>query len=233
MKYLNQRLSAAMWARVLLLWLTLSIGALVVGGIALGLGQFIQGNIRTELSAQQISFSAEDQLSDEERQIPGLVENAGQPVTTGNQAQVYSELIALHMRESAEEAGYPGAVYATLGGAQREMRAAVAAATESGDATALEEAQAGLTAVTNLRNSMLTGSNLRGNLLSAYGWDNVATGVTAAAGFILVLAVVFFVLFFYEWRRGHLAPTEARSSDPAWDRENQGAISGQFTPERA
>jgi hypothetical protein len=209
MKYLNHRLSAAMWSRVLLLWLTLGIGALVVGGIAVGLGRFVQDNIRTELTAQQISFSAEDQLSDEERQIPGIVENAGQPVTTGNQARIYSELIGLHMREAAEAAGYPGAVYATLGGVQREFRAAVATATESGDETALAEAQEGLTTVTNLRNTMLTGSNLRGNLLSAYGWDNVATGVLAAGAVILVLAVVFFVLFVYEWRRGHLPPTEA------------------------
>ena len=114
------------------------------------------------------------------------------------------------MRESAEEAGYPGAVYATLGGAQRELRAAVAAATESGDQTALEQAQADLVTVTNLRNSMLTGSNLRGNLLSAYGWDNVATGITVAGAVMLVLAVVFFVLFFYEVRRGHLPATEVR-----------------------
>jgi hypothetical protein len=209
MKYLNHRLSAAMWTRVLLLWFALAVGALVVGGIAFGMGRFIQDNIRTELTAQQISFNAEDQLSDEERRIPGLVENAGQPVATGNQARVYSELIALHMREAAEEAGYPGTVYATLGGIQRELRAAVATATESGDEAATEQAQADLTAVTNLRNTMLTGSNLRGNLLSAYGWDNVATGVISAGAFILVLAVVFFILFVYEWRRGHLPPTEA------------------------
>ncbi len=209
MKYLNHRLSAAMWSRVLLLWLTLGIGALVLGGIAFGLGRFVQDNIRNELAAQQISFSPAEGLSDEERQIPGIIENAGQPLTTGNQAKVYSESIGLHMRESAEEAGYPGAAYATLGGAQREFRAAVTAATEAGDDAALEEAQAGLTTVTNLRNSMLTGSNLRGNLLSAFGWDNVGTGVTAAGAFILVLALGFLVLFFYEQRRGHLAPTEA------------------------
>jgi hypothetical protein len=209
MKYLNLRLSAAMWARVLLLWLALAFGSLVVGGIALGLGNFIQGNIRDELASQQISFSAADGLTDEEKAIPGIVENAGQPVTTGNQAKVYSELIALHMSNSAEGAGYPGAVYATLGGAQREFRAAVTAATEAGDDAALAEAQEGLTAVTNLRNTMLTGSNLRGNLLSAYGWDNVATGVTAAGAFILALSLVFFVLFFYEWQRGHLPATEA------------------------
>jgi hypothetical protein len=198
-----------MWSRVLILWLTLGIGALVVGGIALGLGRFIQDNIRNELIAQQITFSPAEGLSDAERAIPGIVENAGQPLTTGNQARVYSDYIGLHMREAAEEAGHPGAAYATLGGVQRELRAAVAAATESGDEAAIEEAQAELTAVTNLRNTMLTGNNLRGNLLSAFGWDNVATGVTAAGVVILVLAVVFFVLYVYELRRGHLPPTEA------------------------
>jgi hypothetical protein len=209
MTYLNHRLSAAMWSRVLLLWFALGIAALVAGGIGLGLGRFIQGNIRDELSAQQISFTAEDQLSDAEREVPGVVENAGKPVTTGNQAKVYSELIALHMRNAAEEAGYPGAVYATLGKTQRELRAAVAEATESGDEAAIEQAEADLAAVTNLRNTMLTGSNLRGNLLSAYGWDNVATGVTVSGAVVLVLAAMFFGLFFYEWRHGHLPPAEA------------------------
>jgi hypothetical protein len=209
MKYLSHRLSAAMWARVLLLWLALGVGSLVVGGIAFGLGRFVQDNVRTELAAQQITFGAEDQLSEEERQIPGLVENAGQPVTNGNQAQIYAELIGLHMREAAEEAGYPGAAYATLGRVQRELRAAVATAREAGDETAIAEAEANLTAVTNLRNTMLTGSNLRGNLLSAFGWDNVATGVTTAAIVVLVMAVMFFGLLIYEWQRGHLPPTEA------------------------
>jgi hypothetical protein len=209
MKYLGSRLSAAMWARVLVLWLTLAVGALVVGGVALWLGGFIQDNIRTELTSQQITFNAADKLSDEEKQLPGIVENAGLPLTTGNQAQAYAGLMALHMEGAAEGAGYPGATYATLGGVQRELRAKVDAATKAGDQAAIDKAQADLTAVTNLRNTMLTGSNLRGNLLSAYGWDNVATGIKAAGAFILVLALVFFVLFIYEWRRGHLPPTEA------------------------
>jgi hypothetical protein len=208
MKFLNQRLSAAMWSRVLLLWITLAIGALVVGGVAIWLGGFIQGNIRTELSTQQITFSAADKLTEEELAIPGMAENAGLPLTTGNQAKVYSELIGLHMQHSAEDAGYPGAVYATLGGIQREFRAAVAAAKEAGDTAAEEEAQASLTAVTNLRNTMLTGSNLRGNLLSAYGWDNVATGIMATGVVVVVLAAVFALLFVFELRRGHLPATE-------------------------
>jgi hypothetical protein len=212
MKYLSHRLSAAMWARVLLLWIMLGVISLVVGGTLLGLGQFVQTNIRSELAAQQITFSEADGLSDAERAIPGVVENAGLPLTTGNQAKVYSEYIGLHLHESAEEAGYPGAAYATLGGPQRELRAAVAEATKAGDEAAIEQAEADLAAVTGLRNSMLTGATLRGNLLSAYGWDNVATGVLGAGAVTLVLTLVFFVLFVYELRRGHLAPTEELSS---------------------
>src|SRR5215468_2766892 len=166
MKYLSNRLSAAMWARVLVLWLTLCIGSLVVGGVALWLGGFIQGNIRNELTSQQISFTAADKLTDEEKQLPGIVENAGLPLTTGNQAQAYAGLMALHLQEAADGAGYPGATYATLGGIQRDVKAQVDAATKSGDKAALDKAQADLTTVTNLRNTMLTGSNLRGNLLS-------------------------------------------------------------------
>lgn len=208
MKYLSHRLSAAMWSRVLLLWLVLAIGALVVGGAAVGLGLFVQDNVRTELASQQISFTAAEQLTDAERALPGVVENAGLPLTTGNQAQIYANLIGLHMSNSAEEAGFPEASYASLGGIQRELRAAVAAATEAGDEEALAQAQADLTAATNLRNTMLTGNTLRGTLLSAYGWDNVAMGVIAAGAGIVVLSVVFFVLFIYELRRGHLPATE-------------------------
>ena len=208
MKYLGNRLSAAMWARVLLLWLTLFVGAIVVSGIAVWLGGFIQGNIRTELTSQQISFSAADKLTEEEKALPGVVENAGLPLTTGNQAKAWAGLIGLHVQESAESAGYPGATYATLGGIQRELKAKVEEAKKSGDQAAIDKAQADVTAVTNLRNTMLTASTLRGNLLSAYGWDNVATGILATGAFIPVLALVFLVLFIYELRHGHLPATE-------------------------
>lgn len=209
MKYLSHRLSAAMWARVLLLWLMLSVGAVVVGGIALWLGSFMHSNVRAELESQQITFTAEDRLSDAEREIPGAIENAGEPLVTGNQAQVYANIIGLHMRQAAEAAGYPGEVYATLGGVQRELRTALAEATESGDEAAIAEAQANLDAVNNLRNTMLTGNNLRGNLFSAYGWDNVATGITVAGAAVILLGIVFFGLFLYERSRGHLPPTQA------------------------
>jgi hypothetical protein len=208
MSYLSHRLSAAMWARVLILWLTLAIAALLVGAFAIGMGLFIRSNIRAELTSQQISFPAAEALTEREREIPGMVANAGLPLETGNQAKVYSEYILLHMMEGAEEAGYPGASYATLGGPQRELRAEIAAAREANDEEAAAEAQARLDTVTQLRNTMLTGSTLRGNLLSAFGWDNVGVGVIAAGALICVLSLVFFLLFVFERRRGHLPPTQ-------------------------
>lgn len=207
MSYLSHKLSAAMWARVLVLWLTLGIAALVIGVFAIGMGMFIRSNIYAELSSQQISFPTVENMTEDEKAIPGIIENAGLPLSTGAQARVYSEYILLHMTHSAEEAGFPGAAYATLGGAQREARAAVAAAQEANDEEALATAQAQLDAVNGLRNTMLTGSNLRGNLLSAFGWDSVGLGVIAVGGLIVVLALVFFVLFFMERSRGHLPVT--------------------------
>lgn len=209
MSYLSHRLSAAMWARVLVLWLTLAIAALVLGVFVVGMGMFIRGNIHEELTSQQISFPPAENLSEQEQQLAGMVEYAGQPLANGNQAKAYAEYIMLHMQQAAEGAGYPGAAYATLGQPQRELRAEVAAAREANDEEALAEAQEQLDAVTQLRNTMLTGSNLRGNLLSAYGWDNVGLGVIVAGVFICVLALAFFLLFIFEQRRGHLPPTDA------------------------
>lgn len=210
MDNLSRPLSPAMWARALLMWGVLTLGALLLGIAAIWMGFFIRDNIQDELQAQQISFPAEENLTDAERAIDGMEENAGEQLDTGSEAKVYSEYILLHMNESAEEAGYPGATYATLGSVQRELRAEVQSAQEAGDEAALEEAQAELDEVTQLRNTMLTGSNLRGNLLSAYGWGNVGDGVLYIGIGILVLALIFALLFLFEWRKGYLRESETQ-----------------------
>jgi hypothetical protein len=216
MKNLTLRLSAAMWARVLVLWLILAVGSLVVGGIAVGMGKYIQDNVHTVLSSQQISFSTADKMADVEKAIPGMVDNAGLPLTTGNQAQVYSNLIALHIKEAADntklsdgKTTLSGATYATLGSTVNALKATLATVTKAGDATAIAAAQSDVDKASGLRATMLTGNTLIGTLLSAYGWDNVGTGVTIAGIAIMVLAVVFFVLFIFEWRRGHLPAATA------------------------
>ena len=207
--YLKNQLSAAMWGRVQLLWLALTAVALGMGIFLIWMGGFVHSNVSDELSAQQITFSAADSLTDEEKAIDGLVANAGKALETGDQAKVYSELILLHMSEAADGAGFPGATYSTLGGEQRTLRAALATAKEGTDQAAIDAAQAQLDSVTALRNTMLTGSNLRASLLSAYGWDNVGFGVTIAGWVVVAMSVVFFLLFIFERRRGHLAPVAA------------------------
>lgn len=210
MDYLKRPLSPAMWARALFLWGTLALAALIIAVAAIWMGLFIRSNVEDELAAQQISFPAEERLTDAERQIDGILDYAGQPLRTGDQARVYSEYILLHMNESATEAGYPGATYATLGTPQRELRAEVQAAQDAGDQAALEDAEARLAEVNALRNSMLTGSNLRGNLLGAYGWGNVGNGVLYVGIGILFIAAIFALLLFFEWRRGHLPEESGR-----------------------
>lgn len=210
MEYLKRPLSPAMWARALLLWGVLAVAALILGIAAIWLGTFINGNVEDELEAQQITFPTEDRLTDAERAIDGMVENAGEPLRTGEQARIYSEYILLHMNESAATAGYAGATYATLGTPQRELRAEVQAAQDAGDEAALEAAEAELNQVNTLRNTMLTGSNLRGNLLSAYGWGNVGNGVMIAGIAVLLIGLIFALLFVMEWRRGHLPEESPR-----------------------
>lgn len=208
MSYLKNQLSAAMWGRVQALWIALAVSALGLGIFVVWMGGFVNDNVRDELVSQQITFGAAENLSDEEKAIPGILDNAGKPLETGDQAKVYSEYILLHMTESATETGYPGATYATLGPVQRTLRADLAAAKEAGDQAKVDETQAKLDAVTALRNTMLTGSNLRASLLSAYGWDNVGFGVRIAGWAIIALGAVFFLLFVFERRRGHLPPVQ-------------------------
>ena len=199
--YLNRRLSAAMWGRVLLLWIVLGLAALAMGIFMVWMGGFVQDNVRDELRSQQITFPTDDRMTEPERAIDGMVDHAGERLTTGEQARVYSDYILLHMEESATEAGYPGATYATLGGPQRELRTRVT----EGD----QSAQAELDKVTQLRNTMQTGSNLRGNLLQAYGWDQVGTNVKIAGYLFFVLCLVFVALLVFEVKRGHLPANES------------------------
>lgn len=217
LQYLKRPLSPAMWARALLLWGILALGALLLGIAALWMGSYIKDNVTDELAAQQITFPAADQLTDEERAIDGMEAHAGEALDTGDEAKIYSEYILLHLHEAADNAGYPGATYATLGPVQRDLRTQVQQAHDAGNQQAEQAAQAELDTVTTLRNTMLTGSNLRANLLSAYGWDNVGTGVLVVGVGILVLALIFALLYLFEWRRGHVpeAVTAAVPGDPA------------------
>jgi hypothetical protein len=181
-----------------------SVGGLLFAALILVLGLVLQNQanfakdyVTNQLSAQQINFTPEENLSGEQDAAGGecLIKYAGQPLTTGKQSECYAnQYIAFHMAESATEAGFEGATYATLGGPQRELRGELAAATEAGEPT--EAIQEQLDAVNGLRDTMFRGETLRGLLLTTYGFsifgDRAALAATVcfiAAGLLALLSI--------------------------------------------
>jgi hypothetical protein len=166
---------------------------LVLGLVAWNEANFAKHNVEQQLSAQQIFFKDADKLTESERTVPGLVQYAGQQLTTGEQAQAYAGMIALHLEEQAKNAGYPGATYASIGTVQTELRTNVAAAQQANDPQ-LPELQKRLTAVNNLRDNQFRGETLRGMLLTSYGFsilgERAALAATVAFGIAAVAALL-------------------------------------------
>jgi hypothetical protein len=185
--------------------LAFSIGGLLFAALLMVLGlvlnnqaSFADDYVSTQLAAQQINFTPEENLSGEQ-DAPGgecLVTYAGQLMTTGKMAECYAnQYIAFHMAGSATEAGFPGATYASLGGPQRELRTQLQEATDAGQPT--EEIQAQLDEVNGLRDTMFRGETLRGLLLTTYGFsifgERAATAALVcfiAAGLLALLSIV-------------------------------------------
>ena len=201
-----------MRVRVLILWGALALGELIVGAIALYEGAFVRDNVEEQLAAQQIEFTPADQLTEQEQnRDPCLTEHGGRLLENGDQARCYANhYILLHMEESAASAGYPDATFATLGTEQRRLRAALQAASQEQKA----ELQRQLDAVTTLRNTMQTGSTLRGQLLNAWGWDTFGQGVIIGGVVAVLGALLFAALFVFELTRG-AAPVRDATSDDA------------------
>jgi len=173
---------------------------LAVLGIAISSQyQFATDYAKTELSAQKIVFTAADKLTDEEKTWKAgsacLVSFAGQTMETGAQAECYAKYyIALHMENSAKNAGFPGATYATLGGIRTDLSAQIAAAKAKGDTTGAADIQKKLDTATSLRTTMQTGETLRGLLLTVYGFSVIGEKAALAANIIFGLAVLMVVL---------------------------------------
>jgi hypothetical protein len=166
---------------------------LLVGGLVLTANaNFANTYVHDQLSAQQITFTAAEELSDEERANACLVEYAGQPLTTGKQAECYANnYIGLHLRTGGGDLA--GLTYAQLGAVVGERRAAVEAATET-DAPNLEELQADLATANARRDTVFKGETLRGLLLTSYGFSELGAKAAIAATVVYVGAALMFLL---------------------------------------
>ena len=124
-----------------------------------------------------------------------LVKYAGQPLTTGKQAECYAnDFIGLHVKSIAD-----GQTYADLGAPQAALTAQVKTATAAND-PALPALQKQLTAITAQRDRLFKGETLRGLLLTSFGFsvfgvkgEQVATVAYIVAGLLPLLSIAGFV----------------------------------------
>ena len=175
--------------------LALAALLLVLGLVMSSNASFAKGYVKDQLSQQNITFPASDALSPEEQQSACLVRYAGQPLTTGKQAECYAnDFIGLHVKSIAD-----GQTYADLGAPQSDLRAKVATAETAND-PALADLQKQLAAVTAQRESLFKGETLRGLLLTSFGFsvfgvkgEQVAMVAYLAAALLVLLSIAGFV----------------------------------------
>jgi hypothetical protein len=175
--------------RVLTLFGVVLTLALVVAGALLMWGANFSANyVDDELTAQNITFPPAEVLAEEGRD--DLVKYGGEFVNTGPEAEAYASFIDGHLENIAG-----GATYADLGTPEREAKAALDAAKESGASEAeIAELEGEYNAVSGQRNSLFKGETLRGLLLSAYAWATVGQIAFYAAIGAFVAAVAMAVL---------------------------------------
>jgi hypothetical protein len=134
---------------------------LVVAGSLLMVGySFANNYVHTQLAEQQITFPSAAAFAHPDGQeitksmIPSVSQYAGQPLLTGQQAQVYAnDFIAVHLQGIGG-----GKTYSQLSAAAQALPKGSAAATAA-------EAKA---------QSVFQGTTLRGLLLEAYGFSLIA-----------------------------------------------------------
>jgi hypothetical protein len=200
-----------------------SAGGLLIAAILLVAGLVLSANasfaktyVADQLGAQKISFPAAEDLSDEERSHACLVEHAGQPLTTGKQAECYANnYIGVHLQGIAG-----GKTYAELGDVQTELRAQIAEAQRT-NAPELADLQAQLQTVTQQRETVFKGESLRGMLLTSYGFSELGAKAELAATVAYIGAALMFLLAVLGfWHAARTPATEAFAAPvPVRERE--------------
>ena len=106
--------------------LLVAILVLVLGLVLQNQANFAKDYVHDQMAQQRITFTPAEGLSDEEKAADCLVENAGQPLLTGKQAECYAnEYIGLHLAETNE-----GKTYSETSGESRGVAAELEAAME-------------------------------------------------------------------------------------------------------
>jgi hypothetical protein len=179
--------------------LIVSAGGLVLAGLLLIAGLVLTSNanfartyVHDQLAAQKISFKTAGTLTDQEKKQACLVTYAGQPLTTGAQAECYANnFINVHLSSIAG-----GKTYAELGDVQTQLKAQIATAQQN-NAPNLADLNKQLADANTNRETVFKGETLRGLLLTSFGFsqfgDKAAQAATVAyiaSGLLALLALL-------------------------------------------
>jgi hypothetical protein len=203
--------------------LIVSVGGLVLAGLLLIVGLVLTSNanfartyVHDQLAAQKISFKTADTLTAEEKQQACLVQYAGQPLTSGPQAECYANnFINLHLQGIAG-----GKTYAELGTVTSGLQAQVTAAQKNNDPN-LANLQKQLADANASRDTVFKGETLRGLLLTSFGFsqfgDKAAQAATVAylaTGVLALLAIFGLIHAFVTPKTTAFAPPETATRRP-------------------
>jgi hypothetical protein len=153
--------------------LVIAVVLLVVGGLLIWGQVFVNNEVHNQLAAQKIFFPPKGSAAIAGPQFAAMNKYAGQQLVTGPQAQTYAnDFIAVHLSEVA-------------GGKTYSQVSAALQADPTNASLKAEQA------------TLFQGTTLRGLLLNAYAFSQVATiaGITAivcfvAAGVLVLLSVL-------------------------------------------
>ncbi len=189
-------MNSAMRWRIITLQAVMVVVLAAGAAFAFGLGTFTTGQIRDELTAQQVYFPGKDQIKAGGALDPAtfsqeIRDQAGNQVTDGNQARIYAnDFMGVHLKGIAN-----GMTYASVGTKITDLKAQ--AANLSKDDPAYRDLQNQITTLTAQRETLFKGETLRSSLLNAYGWWTIGSYTTYAAfGLMLAALVVLGALVF-------------------------------------
>jgi len=159
-------------------------------------GNFVTDMVKTQLTAQQISFPGTDQIKaggalDPAKFPQEIRDQAGKQVTDGNQARIYAnDFIGEHLQGVAG-----GLTYATLGSKISAVSAQLANTPKTDPNYATLQSQ--VTTLNGQRDTLFKGEMLRGTLLNSWGWWTVGVyTMYAGIGLLLAALVAFGALVF-------------------------------------
>lgn len=181
-----------------------SVGGLLLALLLIVLGLVLQNQanfantyVSDQLSAQKITFTPADKLTEDEKKAPCLTTYAGQTLTTGEQAECYANsYIGLHLTEVND-----GKTYSQT---SAESRALTTKATEAikanPDDAAAKDLDKQAKALAGKVDTLFKGETLRGLLLTSYGFSVFGQRAAQAAlvcflagGVLLIASIAGFV----------------------------------------